>query len=142
MALELPETRRGIHKELAALTAKLPTAKLAAVASEDGLLTATHLDAEPAAADRKTAVLSSLIALARTAAKEHQLDEARWVVLSCRLGIMVVRPFGRQRRRLLLLVVGESEKLATALAAVKEFAVRIDAKFGAKVERAEAAEPA
>jgi predicted regulator of Ras-like GTPase activity (Roadblock/LC7/MglB family) len=140
MALDSPETRIGMQQELAALVATLPAAKLAAVASEDGLLTATDADAEPNPVDRKSAVLASLIALARTAAKEHALEEARWLVLSCRLGVMLVRPFGRQRRRLLLLVVGESAKLATALAAAKEFAVRIDARFGRKDEPAEAAE--
>lgn len=134
MALDSREMRAGIQHELAALVARLPSARLAAVASEDGLLTATHLDPEPSAVDRKSAVLASLIALARTAAKEHGLDEARWLVLSCRMGVLLVRPFGRQRRRLLLLVVGESEKLVTALGIAKEFAVRIDAKFGRKEE--------
>jgi predicted regulator of Ras-like GTPase activity (Roadblock/LC7/MglB family) len=139
MALDPPATRTGIQQELAALVAKLPSARLAAVATEDGLLTATHLDPAPNAVDRKSAVLSSLIALARTAAKEHALEEARWLVLSCRVGVLLVRPFGRQRRRLLLLVVGESEKLVTALGIAKEFAVRIDAKFGHKEEAAESA---
>lgn len=142
MALDSLEVRQGMHQELAALVAKLPSAKVAAVASEDGLLCATHLDAEPNAVDRKGAVLASLVALARTAAKEHGLEETRWLVLSCRLGVMLVRPFGRQRRRLLLLVVDESAKLVTALAVAKEFAVRIDAKYGHKEERAEAAQPA
>jgi predicted regulator of Ras-like GTPase activity (Roadblock/LC7/MglB family) len=137
MALDPPAMRSGIQQELAALVAKLPLARLAAVASEDGLLTATHLDPAPNAVDRKSAVLSSLVALARTAAKEHALDEARWLVLSCRMGVLLVRPFGRQRRRLLLLVVGESEKLVTALGIAKEFAVRIDAKFGRKEEPVE-----
>jgi predicted regulator of Ras-like GTPase activity (Roadblock/LC7/MglB family) len=145
MALDAPEARRGIQQELAALVAGLPTAKLAAVVSEDGLLTATHADAEPNAVDRKGAVLASLTALARTAAKEHGLEEARWLVLSCRLGVMLVRPFGRQRRRLLLLVVSEGEKVAKALGVAKEFALRIDARYGVdrKAEpAAETAEPA
>ena len=89
---------------------------------------------EPNPLDRKSAVLASLVALARTAAKEHSLEEARWLVLGCRLGVMVVRPFGRQKRRLLLLVMGDSEKLAPALGAAKEFSVRIDAKFGQPAE--------
>jgi predicted regulator of Ras-like GTPase activity (Roadblock/LC7/MglB family) len=130
MALDPRDSRVGMQQELAVLCGKVPTAKLAAVASEDGLLTATHEQSEPNPSDRKSAVLASLIALARTAAKEHSLEEARWLVLGCRLGMLIVRPFGRQRRRLLLLVVGDSEKLGPALNAVKEFAVRIDAKFG------------
>jgi predicted regulator of Ras-like GTPase activity (Roadblock/LC7/MglB family) len=145
MALDPPAARQGMQQELKALVAKLPTAKLAAVVSEDGLLAATHLDAEPNAVDRRGAVLASLTALARTAANEHGLEEARWLVLSCRLGVMVVRPFGRKRRRLLLVVVGAAEKLANALGVAKEFALRIDAKYGSdtKVEpAAEAAEPA
>jgi len=140
MALDPPDSRIGMQQELAALCDKLPTAKLAAVTTEDGLLVATHEHAEPSPLDRKSAMLASLVALARTAAKEHSLDEARWLVLGCRLGVMVVRPFGRQRRRLLLAVVGDSEKLGPTLNAVKEFALRIDAKFGQQV--AEAAEPA
>ena len=130
MALDPRDSRIGMQEELAALCKKAPTAKLAAVTSEDGLLVATNEDAEPAPVDRKGAMLASLIALARTAAKEHNLEDARWLVLGCRQGVMVVRPFGRQRRRLLLLVVGDSEKLGPALTAVREFALKIDAKFG------------
>jgi predicted regulator of Ras-like GTPase activity (Roadblock/LC7/MglB family) len=130
MALDPGNARVGMQQELAALCKKVPNAKLAAVASEDGLLMATHEQAEPNPSDRKSAMLASLIALARTAAKEHSLEEARWLVLGCRLGVMVVRPFGRQRRRLLLLVVGDSETLGPALAAAKELALRIDARFG------------
>jgi len=139
MALDPRDSRIGMQQELAALCNKLPTAKLAAVASEDGLLVATHEHAEPNPLDRKSAMLASLIALARTAAKEHSLEEARWLVLGCRLGVMVVRPFGRQRRRLLLLVVGDSEKLGPALSAAKEFSVRIDAKLGQETAEASAA---
>jgi len=134
MALDPRDARIGMQQELAALCGKVPSAKLAAVASEDGLLVATHDAAEPNPLDRKSAVLASLVALARTAAKEHSLEEARWLVLGCRLGVMVVRPFGRQKRRLLLLVMGDSEKLAPALGAAKEFSVRIDAKFGQPAE--------
>ena len=134
--LDPRDSRIGMQQELAALCRKLPSARLAAVASEDGLLTATHDQAEPNPLDRKSAVLASLVALARTAAKEHNLEETRWLVLSCRLGVMLVRPFGRQKRRLLLLVLEDSEKLAPALSATKELSVRIDAKFGQKVEPA------
>src|SRR5512134_748603 len=91
MALDPRDSRIGMQQELAALYRKVPCAKLAAVASEDGLLVATHEIAEPNPLDRKSAVLASLIALARTAAKEHRLDEARWLVLGCRLGVMLVR---------------------------------------------------
>jgi len=131
MALDPRDSRIGMQQELAALCKRVATAKLAAVTSEDGLLVATNENAEPTPVDRKSAMLASLIALARTAAKEHALEDARWLVLGCRLGVMVVRPFGRQRRRLLLLVVGDSEKLGPALGAAKEFSLRIDAKFGA-----------
>lgn len=132
--LDPRDSRVGMQQELAALFKTLPAAKLAAVASEDGLLVATHDQAEPSPLDRKSAVLASLVALARTAAKEHKLEEARWLVLGCRLGVMLVRPFGRQTRRLLLLVLEDSGKLGPALNAAKEFSVRIDAKFGQKVE--------
>jgi len=130
MALDPRDSRVGMQQELAALCQAVASAKLAAIASEDGLLVATHEVAEPSPIDRKSAVLASLIALARTAAKEHELEEARWVVLGCRLGVMLVRPFGRQKRRLLLLVTGDSVKLGPALNAAKDFAVRIDAKYG------------
>jgi len=134
--LDPRDSRVGMQQELAALFRNLPAAKLAAIASEDGLLIATHDQAEPSPVDRKSAVLASLVALARTAAKEHNLEETRWLVLGCRLGMMLVRPFGRQKRRLLLLVLEDSGKLGPALSAAKEFSVRIDAKFGQKVEPA------
>jgi predicted regulator of Ras-like GTPase activity (Roadblock/LC7/MglB family) len=134
MALDPRDARIGMQQELAALCRKVPAAKLAAIASEDGLLTATHDAAEPNPVDRKSAVLASLLALARTAAKEHELDETRWLVLGCRLGVLLVRPFGRQRRRILLLVMGDTERLGPALNAAKEFSVRIDAKFGHPTE--------
>ena len=137
MALDPRDSRVGMQQELATLCGKVGSAKLAAVTSEDGLLVATHTEAEPTPVNRKAAMLASLIALARTAAKEHELEEARWLVLGCRLGVMLVRPFGRKRRRLLLLVVGDSEKLGPALTAAKEFSVRIDAKFGQPPAEAE-----
>jgi predicted regulator of Ras-like GTPase activity (Roadblock/LC7/MglB family) len=136
MALDPRDSRIGMQQELAALCKKLPMAKLAVVTSEDGLTVASHEEAEPTPVDRKSAMLASLVALARTAAKEHTLEEVRWLVLGCHLGTMVVRPFGRQRKRLLLLVVGNAEKLGPALNAAKEFALRIDAKFGAPLETA------
>jgi predicted regulator of Ras-like GTPase activity (Roadblock/LC7/MglB family) len=144
MALDPRDSRVGMQQELAALCGKVSSAKLAALTSEDGLLVATHTESEPNPVNRKSAMLASLIALARTAAKEHELAEARWLVLGCRLGVMLVRPFGRKQRRLLLLVVGDSEKLGPALSAVKDFSLRIDAKFGQPSAEAEveADEPA
>lgn len=137
MALDPRDSRIGMQQELAQLFRKVPSATLVAVTSEDGLLAATHEHAEPAPVDRKSAVLASLVALARTAAKEHGLDEARWFVMSCRGGVMLVRPFGRQRRRLMLIVFNDADKLGVALGAAKEFSVRIDAKFGSVPEPAE-----
>lgn len=139
MALDPRDSRIGMQQELAAMFRKVPSARLAAVASEDGLLAATHEASAPNPLDRKSAVLASLIALARTAAKEHDLEEARWLVLGCRLGVMLVRPFGRQRRRLLVLVLGDADRLGLALTAAKEFSVRIDAKFGRQFEETEPA---
>ncbi len=130
MALDSADTRKGMQEELAALVAHVPGALFAAIASEDGLLSATCLDAEPNLVDRKGAVLASMVALARTAAKEYTLDDLRWIVLSCKAGMMLVRPFGRSRRRLLVVVIGEAEKLSKALVAAKEFSVKIDAKYG------------
>src|SRR2546423_10479498 len=92
MALDPRDSRIGMQQELAGLFRKVAGAKLAAITTEDGLLSATHEEADPTPVDRKSAVLASLVALARTAAKEHSLEEARWLVLGCRLGVMVVRP--------------------------------------------------
>jgi predicted regulator of Ras-like GTPase activity (Roadblock/LC7/MglB family) len=136
MAFDPTPIRNGMQRELARLFMKVPSAKVAAIASEDGLLAATHDQAEPTPVDRRGAVLASLIALARSASRELGLEDTRWLVLGCKLGVMLVRPFGRKRRRLLLLVLGDSEQLGTALNAAKEAAVRIDAKYGAPAEAA------
>jgi predicted regulator of Ras-like GTPase activity (Roadblock/LC7/MglB family) len=131
MAFDPPDAKFGIQEELGRLFERVPSVKLAAVASEDGLLVATHEQAQPEPVDRKAAVLASLLALARSAATEYTLGEARWLVLGCALGVLLVRPFGRKRRRILLAVIGDAGHLAPALAGVKEAALRIDARFGA-----------
>lgn len=134
MAFDTPDAKFGVQQELDRLFKRVASATLAAVASEDGLLVATHEQAEPAPVDRKAAVLASLLALARSAATEHALGEARWLVLGCALGVLLVRPFGRKRRRLLLLVIADAKHLAPALAGAKEAALRIDARFGAAAD--------
>lgn len=131
MAFDPTDARLGMQQELGRLFGRVPSARLAAVASEDGLLVATHESGTPQPADRRAAVLASLVALARSAAGEHALGEARWLVLGCKLGTLLVRPFGRTRRRLLLLAIGDAAHLAAALNGVKETALRIDARFGA-----------
>jgi predicted regulator of Ras-like GTPase activity (Roadblock/LC7/MglB family) len=132
MAFDPRDAALGIQQELDRLFKRVASVKLAAVASEDGLLVATHERAQPEPVDRRAAVLASLLALARSAATEHALGEARWLVLGCALGVLLVRPFGRKRRRLLLLVIADAKHLAPALAGAKEAALRIDARFGAE----------
>lgn len=138
MALDPRDAGTGIQQELANLARRVPATRLAAVASEDGLLVATHVEAQPNAVDRRGAVLASLVALARTAAREYSLQDARWLVLGCREGTLFVRPFGKQRRRLLLLVLADAKHLGAALAAAKEVSVRLDARFGQPLEAAPA----
>jgi predicted regulator of Ras-like GTPase activity (Roadblock/LC7/MglB family) len=139
MALDPGDARVGIQEELARLARRVPATRFAAVASEDGLLVATHVEAEPNAVDRRGAVLASLVALARTAAREYSLQDARWLILGCREGTLFVRPFGKKRRRLLLLVLADSQQLGAALAAAKDVAIRLDARFGHPAEAAPAA---
>ncbi|MCS7100868.1 MAG: roadblock/LC7 domain-containing protein [Burkholderiaceae bacterium] len=130
MAFDPQPAGLGMQEELDRLLTRLPSVTLAAVASEDGLLLATHQQAAPAAADRRAAVLASLLALARSAAAEHALAGPRWLVLGCRTGTLLVRPFGRQRKRLLMVVIADAEHLPAALAGARETALRIDARFG------------
>lgn len=134
MAPDTTEVRAGMQRELGQLARLVPSTRFAAVASEDGLLVATHVEAEPNSVDRRGAVLASLVALARTAAREYSLEETRWLVLGCREGTMLIRPFGKIRRRLLLIVLAEARHLGAALGAAKEISVKLDAKFGRPVE--------
>jgi len=130
MALDPRDARSGMQRELALLAGRVPSVRFTAIASEDGLLVATHMEAEPNAVDRRGAVLASLVALARTAAREYELEDTRWFVLCCRLGTLLIRPFGKKRRRLLLIVLGEAQHLGAAVGAAKEISVKLDAKFG------------
>jgi len=130
MALDPRDARAGMQQELAKVARRVPSTRFAAVASEDGLLVATHVEAEPNAVDRRGAVLASLLALARTAAREYRLEDARWLVLGCKEGTLLLRPFGKIRRRLLLLVLAEAQHLGAAVAAAKELSLQIDARFG------------
>lgn len=114
---------------LADLRAAVPSAKLAAIASEDGLLSATDRDAEPSPLDRRGAVLASLVAVARTGAREMNLGEAACILILCVEGALIVRPFGTTRRRLLMLLLADPRESSRAVAAVHRLARDIEARL-------------
>jgi predicted regulator of Ras-like GTPase activity (Roadblock/LC7/MglB family) len=118
-----PRTLRLVfHKRLAQLRSEIPAVLLAAIATEDGLLSATDESAEPSPLDRRAAVVSSLTAVARSAARELKLKEPRCVVIDCRQGVLLVRPFGKPRKRLLLVQLNDPGEAGRALTAVHALA--------------------
>lgn len=127
-----PESRtiRSVFAaRLAELRAAIPSAKLAAIASEDGLLAATDSDAGPSPLDRRGAVLASLVAVARTSARELQLADTVCVLVQCLDGVLIVRPLGTTRRRLLLLQLADPAEVSRALAAAHRLALDIEARL-------------
>jgi predicted regulator of Ras-like GTPase activity (Roadblock/LC7/MglB family) len=121
--------RSFFRTRLAELRAAIPSSKLAAIASEDGLLSATDTDAEPSPLDRRGAVLASLVAVARTSARELQMVDAMCVLIQCTSGVLIVRPFGSTRRRLLLLLLSDQAEASRALAAANHLALDIEARL-------------
>jgi predicted regulator of Ras-like GTPase activity (Roadblock/LC7/MglB family) len=115
---------------LAELRAAIPSVKLAMIAAEDGLLSATDADADPSPLDRRGAVLASLVAVARTSARELQLADPVCVAVQSPDGVLIVRPFGAPRRRLLLLHVADRSDASRALAAANRLVSDIEARLG------------
>lgn len=114
---------------LAELRAAIPSARLAAIASEDGLLSATDSDADPSPLDRRGAVLASLVAVARTSGREMDLGEAACILILCAEGALIVRPFGTTRRRLLMLLVADPRESSRAVASAHRLALDIEARL-------------
>lgn len=130
-----PESRtvRTVFRtRLAELKSEIASMKLAAIATEDGLLSATDTDIEPSPLDRRGAVLSSLTAVARTAAKELQCGEAVCALVQCIEGMLLVRPFGTTRKRLLLVVFADQREASRALAAADRLAHDIENRLAPK----------
>lgn len=114
---------------LAQLRAAIPSAKLAAIATEDGLLSATDTDADPSPLDRRGAVLASLVAVARTGVREMSLGDAACILVLCTDGALIVRPFGTTRRRLLMLLLADPRESSRAVAAAHRLALDIEARL-------------
>jgi predicted regulator of Ras-like GTPase activity (Roadblock/LC7/MglB family) len=131
-----PRTLRSFFQQrLALLRTELASVRLAAIASEDGLLIATDDAAEPNPLDRRAAVGSSFLAVARTAARELQLADARCVFAECEAGLLVLRPFVTQqgsgpKRRLLLVVLDDPRELGRAVAAARVLAEEVAERLG------------
>ncbi|MEW5882294.1 MAG: hypothetical protein AB1761_17875 [Pseudomonadota bacterium] len=125
-----PRTVRSFFAaRLAELRAAIPSAKLAAIATEDGLLSATDGDAEPSPLDRRGAVLASLVAVARTGGHEMSLGDAACILILCTDGALIVRPFGTTRRRLLMLLLADPRESSRAVAAAHRLALDIEARL-------------
>ena len=134
MAPEPRTLRVFFQQRLAQLTTELGSVRYAALATEDGLLIATDDDAEPNPLDRRGAVLSSFVAVARTTARELELADARCVLVECDGGLMVLRPFttvqgSGPRRRLLVVVLDDARELGRAVAAARRLADEVGVRL-------------
>jgi predicted regulator of Ras-like GTPase activity (Roadblock/LC7/MglB family) len=121
MSPESRTTRLVFQQRLAELKSVLAGVRFAAIASEDGLLAATDSDAQPGPIDRRAAVIASLAAVARTAAHELDGGELRTLRIGCSGSALLLRPFGRPRRRLLLVQLdpnADAQRIAQAMNAL------------------------
>src|SRR5882672_5242992 len=129
MAPESRTVRSFFTKRLAQLHDELRSMRTAAVVTEDGLLAATDQVSEPNALDRRGAVTASFMAVARTTARELQLEDARSVIVDCVSGLLVVRSLitttvvegqaPATRRRLLYIVFSNPRDIGRAMAAAR-----------------------
>lgn len=125
-----PRTLRTVfHQRLAGLKAACPGVRLAAIASEDGLLAATDTDIEPGPVDRRAAVIASLAAVARAAAHELGAGELRTVRLATGDGAVLLRSFGRPRRRLLFVQLDASADAQRAAQAMHRLAAELEERL-------------
>lgn len=130
-----PRTLRVFFQQrLAQLTLELGSVRLAAIASEDGLLLATDGSADPNPLDRRGAVVSSFVAVARTTARELGLADARCVLVECDAGLLVLRPFVTQqgsgpKRRLLFVVLDDARELGRAVASARRLAEDVSSRM-------------
>ncbi len=130
-----PRTLRSFfHKRLAALSKELGTVKLAALATQDGLLIATHESLQPNPTDRCGAIMASLSAVARATAPELDLGTALCTQIDCSAGRLLVLPFETQqdsgpRHRLLFVALDltDDPQAANTQAALKAMYELIDA---------------
>lgn len=129
MSPESRTSREYFQRRLAELQAALPGIALAAVLSEDGLLAATHDNAQPSPIDRRAAVGASLAAVARAAAREVECGELRSLRIAAGDGALLLRPFGRPRRRLLLLVLDAHADAQRAAQAAHQVALEIEERL-------------
>jgi predicted regulator of Ras-like GTPase activity (Roadblock/LC7/MglB family) len=130
-----PRTLRVFFQQrLEQLTLELGSVSLAAIASEDGLLIATDESADADPLDRRGAVVSSFVAVARTTARELALADARCVLVECDAGLLLLRPFVTQqgsgpKRRLLFVVLENARELGRAVAAARRLAEEVSRRL-------------
>lgn len=140
-----PRTLRVfLQQRLEQLTLELGSVSLAAIATEDGLLIATDESADPNPLDRRGAVISSFVAVARTTARELDLTDARCVLVECDSGLLVLRPFITQqgsgpKRRLLFVVLDDARELGRAVAAARRLAEDVASRMAGGASQAPAA---
>src|SRR5882672_172838 len=149
MAPESRTVRSFFTQRLAQLHGELRSMRMAAVVTEDGLLAATDQTSEPNALDRRGAVTASFIAVARTTARELQLDDARSVIVDCLGGLLVVRSLittmniegqaPTTRRRLLFIVFSNPREIGRAMGAARRFADDVQARLGTVAPKQEVA---
>ena len=130
-----PRTLRSFfQKRLAALVQALQGAHFAALATEDGLLIATHESLEPNPTDRRGAVMASLSAVARAAGTELNVDDVQLIQVDGNAGRLLVLPFVTQqdsgpKRRLLFVALDPTGETDIALEAMHRLIHAIAARL-------------
>lgn len=120
-----PRTIRAFfEKQLADLRNSLPSAKAAAIVSEDSCLTAAADQITP-----QNTQLNGFIAAARFAAAALGLAQPRCLILDATSGVLIVRPIGTLKSRLLVLVLGDPRDVTRALAGIHRLAAEIETRL-------------
>jgi predicted regulator of Ras-like GTPase activity (Roadblock/LC7/MglB family) len=139
MSPEARTTRIVFQQRLAELRAQVPGVQFAAIASEDGLLAATDAQALPSPIDRRAAVMASLAAVADTASRELGAGPLRALRIGTEAGVVLLRPFGRPRRRLLLVQLGPDADAQRAAGAMHTLALELERRLAPAADPARAA---
>lgn len=139
MSPESRTTRVVFQQRLAELRARVPGIRFAAIASEDGLLAATDAEPLPSPIDRRAAVMASLAAVAGTAARELGAGALRTLRIGADQGAVLLRPFGRPRRRLLLVHAAAEADAPRVAQAMQALAAELEERLAPAGDPARAA---
>ncbi len=120
-----PRTIRAFfEKQLADLRDSLPSVRAAAIVSEDTCLTVAADQLTP-----QSTQLNGFVAAARFAASALGLAQPRCLILDATSGVLIVRPIGTLKTRLLVIVLGDPRDVTRALAGVHRLAAEIESRL-------------